>query len=216
MPNISSTTSIRFYELSCSSYFTALSEKTWRYTHPGKDVPPNQWLVAFDVFDSTLDRSYVSGIRLMSNKKMTVRVTLGRQGDTDSKGSNQTIHLLPDIAQSVQVHHKFVKQDSEVKVQVKVLEVEDGNIADLTFDDIYVHESLNSFRQGFSENEINLSVANRRFREGDYETAMGIYLLLHQKHSLPFDLYCQNAIMAARKLGIDSVTKIEELIKRIN
>ncbi|MFM6398665.1 MAG: hypothetical protein ACKPFF_18475, partial [Planktothrix sp.] len=157
-------------ELSCSSYFTALSEKTWRYTHPGKDVPENLWIVAFDIFDSTLDRGYISGIRLMSNKKMTIRVTLGRQGNTEWEGSIQKVHLLPHIAQSVQVHHKFVKQHWEVKLQVEVLEVEDGNIADLTFDDIYVHESLDSLRQRLREDEINLSVANRRFREGDYET----------------------------------------------
>lgn len=216
MPNISSTISIRFHELSCSSYFTALSEKTWRYTHPGKDVPENLWIVAFDIFDSTLDRGYISGIRLMSNKKMTIRVTLGRQGNTEWEGSIQKVHLLPHIAQSVQVHHKFVKQHWEVKLQVEVLEVEDGNIADLTFDDIYVHESLDSLRQRLSENEINLSVANRRFREGDYETAMGIYLLLHQKHPLPFDLYFQNAMMAAQKLGIDSVKTIDELMKRVS
>jgi|SanBayMetagenome_1026888.scaffolds.fasta_scaffold01043_3 glycosyltransferase involved in cell wall biosynthesis len=216
MQNISCTTSIRFYELSCSSYFTALSEKTWRYTHPGEDVPQNQWLVAFDVFDSTLDRSYVSGIRLMSNKKMTVRVTLGRHGDIKWEGSVKLICLQQNVPQSVKINHKFVRQHEQVKVQIQVLEIEDGNIADLTFDDIYVHESLDSLRQRLSENEINLSVANRRFREDDYETAMGIYLLLHQKHPLPFELYSRNAIMAARKLGIDCVTKIDELIERVS
>jgi hypothetical protein len=56
---------------------------------------------------------------------------------------------------------------------------------------------------------LNLRTANRLFREGDFATALGIYLWLGQQHSLP--MYADNAVRAARKLGMKEVASAAEL-----
>jgi len=57
----------------------------------------------------------------------------------------------------------------------------------------------------------NLSIkdANLLYREGNYKKAMDLYLQLYKLHSL--EMYADNALMAAKEQGIDSVKNIDEL-----
>jgi hypothetical protein len=55
----------------------------------------------------------------------------------------------------------------------------------------------------------SLQEANRLFREGDLSAAMQTYLLLHEQR--PMKMYADNALLAARKLGLGQFASIEDL-----
>ena len=84
----------------------------------------------------------------------------------------------------------------------------------MTIDSLYINETLGSILRRVSNADLNLSVANRFFREGDFSTAMGMYLLLHQQR--PLKMYPDNALMAARKLGMDSMLTVDDLLQRVS
>lgn len=194
------------------SHFTQLSANQWRYIH--SDAPQKLWLAVFEVTGSTDGRSFVAGIHLKSSRAMTVNVSIGRHASTDYEGAGTRITLAPGSAQSVQVRKEFAKPHIALKVQVEVLELAGGGTADLTIDLIYLNETLASIRRRVAEHDLNLRVANRLFREGDYAAAMGLYLLLHQQR--PLKMYPDNALMAARKLGMDSVRTVDDLLQRVS
>ncbi len=203
---------VQSFKVEPGSHFTLLSANQWRYTH--SDAPQKLWLAVFDGMGSTAGRSFVAGIRLKSSRAMTVDVSIGRYGNTDYEGARIRITLAPGAAQSVQVRKEFAKPHTALKVQVDVLELEGGGTADLTIDSIYLNETLASILRRVAERDLNLRVANRLFREGDYSTAMGLYLLLHQQRSQK--MYTDNALMAAHKLGMDSVRTVDDLLQRVS
>ena len=65
--------------------------------------------------------------------------------------------------------------------------------------------------EALKESELKLGAANRLHREGNYSTAMGMYLLLHNKH--PLKLYIDNALMSVHKLGMKQVSSEDELLR---
>jgi FkbM family methyltransferase len=56
---------------------------------------------------------------------------------------------------------------------------------------------------------VSLREANRLFRDGDYAAAITMYLKLHELRQL--QVYADNALFAARKLGMGSLASIDEL-----
>jgi hypothetical protein len=143
---------------------------------------------------------------------MTVNVSLGRHGKTKYEGVSQSIKLIPGVAQLIKLGKDFSRSHSELKLQVEVTELEGGG-ALLTVDDLFINESLASIRRRIGEENITLREANRRFREGEVATAMGLYLLLHQRQ--PLKMYPDNALMAARRLGMDRVETVDDLLQRV-
>lgn len=205
--------SIQFSGILPSRYFKPASENVWRYVHSNES--DQKLLVAvYDINCTTVERSFVAGIRLVSNKQINVQVCLGRHGKTDFEGSSKRITLQPNIEQKITLTKLFSMQHSALKVQVEVLELYDGTTADLTIDTIYVTESLSVTRQRTTENEMKLPVANRLYREKDFSKAMGIYLHLHGLR--PLKMYSENAFMCARKLGMGEVSSVNELLKHID
>lgn len=200
--------------------FQRLSKDRWRYidSNEVRANEPKLWQAVLSSLDSdtTLGRTYVSGVCLSSNKTVTVKIVLGRYGSTKWEETHEHIHLHPNVAQSIQLRQTFTKKHEAIKLQLEVVKIEGDSTVDLTFNNVYLIESLTSFQQHLAENEINFPLANRLFREGHYQAAMNIYLLLHQKRPLPLNIYTNNALMAARKLGIDSIQTIDELIQRIH
>jgi hypothetical protein len=138
-----------------------------------------------------------------------VNVTLGRQGKSDYEGTAQRITLAPGVAQSVKLSKRFDKTHAALKLQVEVLDLPGGGSALLTIDGLGVNESLASIRDRLGAEQLNLRTANRLFREGDFATALGIYLWLGQQRPLP--MYGDNAVMAARRSGMPWVKAAGEL-----
>ena len=199
------------YKVEPSPYFSALSSNQWRYTH--SDVPQKLWRAVFDLPGQTKGRVFSAGIRLQSDRAITVNVTLGRHGKTEWEAATKGIVLKPGVTQSVKLSKEFTKTHDALKLQVEVMALEGGGVAVLTIDSLHVNESLASIRRRVGETSLTLREANRLFRERDFSTAMGIYLLLHRQY--PLQIYPDNALMAARKLGMMSVATVEDLLQRV-
>lgn len=60
----------------------------------------------------------------------------------------------------------------------------------------------------------SLSVANQEFRRGNFRDAMRAYIALYDAHGLR--LYHDNALLAARRMGLGRVRTIEELRRRLS
>ncbi|MDP1547483.1 MAG: FkbM family methyltransferase [Anaerolineales bacterium] len=201
----------RAFKVVPGTHFTELSANQWRYTH--SDAAQKLWQAVFDVAGSTAGRSFVGGIRLKSNRAMTVSVSIGRHGSSEYEGASKRITLAPGVAQSVQVRKEFAKPHDALRLQVEVLQLEGGGTADLTIDVLSVNETLASIRRHLPESDLNLRVANRLFRDGNYSMAMGLYLLLNQQR--PLKMYADNAHLAARKLGMAAVETLDELMQHV-
>lgn len=150
---------------------------------------------------------------MQADRAMTLNVSLGRHGKTKYEGASQRIRLLPGVAQQVKLSKAFTHAHTALKLQAEVVELAGGGEALLTIDDLYVNESLASIRLRVGEANVSLREANRRLRDGDAATAMGLYLLLHQQR--PLKMYPDNALMVARKLGMGAVESVEELLQRV-
>jgi hypothetical protein len=74
-------------------------------------------------------------------------------------------------------------------------------------------ETLESIRRRLEPSKLNLREANRRFGEGDISTALGVYLLLNEQR--PLQMYADNALHAAKKLGLGKLECIEDLRKLV-
>jgi hypothetical protein len=204
--NVSNTSKAGF-RVELSPYFAALAPNQWRYTHA--DAKQKLWVAVVDAPVSTAGRTFVGGLRVMSDRAMTVNVSLGRHGKTEYEGDTQRITLAPGVAQSVKLSKRFDQAHEALKLQIEVLDLPGGGVAVLTIDGLGVNETLDSIRTRLGAENLNLRTANRLFREGDFATALGIYLWLGQQHSLP--MYADNAVRAARKLGMKEVASAAEL-----
>lgn len=179
-----------------SQFFKPAGPNQWRYTD--SNAPQKLWIAVIDMAVQTTSRTFVGKFRVLADHAMTVDVSLGRYGTTAYEGTTKRIQLAPGVAQSVKLTKKFTQAQTALKLQVAVVELKGGGSALLTLDNLSVHESLASIRRRVGEAKLTLREANRRFREGDASTAMGMYLILHHQRKLR--LYSDNALMAARKV----------------
>lgn len=192
-------------------FFVQAAPDQWRYTH--SDAPQRIWVATVNVCGQTKGTGFLGGLRLQADRAMTVNVSLGRHGKTEYEGTTKRLTLAPGAAQTIKLSKEFTREHNALKLQVEVLELKAGGSALLTIDDLYMIEWLESIRKRLGEANITLSEANRRFRDGDLGTAMGMYLLLGQQH--PLKMYGDNALMAARKSGMETIRSTVDLLQRI-
>ena len=64
-------------------------------------------------------------------------------------------------------------------------------------------------RAKLGSGNFDLRTANRLFREGEFSTALQMYLALHEQR--PLQIYANNALLAARKQGVGIFTSVDEL-----
>jgi FkbM family methyltransferase len=190
-------------------FFVQAAPNQWRYKH--SDAPQRIWVATVNVCCQTKGAGFVGGLRLLADRAMTVNVSLGRHGKTQYEGTAKRLTLAPGAAETIKLSKVFTREHLALKLQVEVLELKSGDSALLTIDDLYLTESLASIRQRLGEADMTLREANRRFRDGDLRTAMGMYLLLGEQQ--PLKMYSDNALMAARKLGMAPVRSTEELLQ---
>lgn len=69
-------------------------------------------------------------------------------------------------------------------------------------------------KKRLSDGSISFKEANCLFRGGDYAAALTMYLTLHELRQL--HVYADNALFAARKLGMGSLASIDELRRRMS
>ncbi|MGY8651010.1 MAG: FkbM family methyltransferase, partial [Verrucomicrobiia bacterium] len=187
--------------------FAPVAPNQWRYTH--SDAKQKLWVAAVDAPGPTAGRRFVACLRVQSDRAMKVVVSLGRHGNSEYEGTNQRITLAPGVAQSVKLGRRFDKAHAALKLQVEVVDLSGGGSAVITIDGLGVTESLTSIRDRLGAEKLNLRTANRLFREGDFATALGIYLWLGQQR--PMTMYGDNAVRAAKRVGMPWVKAAEDV-----
>jgi hypothetical protein len=116
-------------------YFTQTGPNQWRYDDG--EEKQKLWLAVFNQPVSA-GQQRLGGLCIQADRAMTVDVSLGRHGSTDYEGAVQRIKLAPGVAQSVKLIKLFAKPHIELKLQVAVLYLEDGNSANLTIVDMFI------------------------------------------------------------------------------
>ncbi len=191
-------------------YFTQTAPNQWRYTDA--EAKQKLWVAVLDQPVSA-GQERVGGLRIQADRAMTVDVSLGRDGSTDYEGATQRIKLAPGVAQAVKLVKPFGKPHAALKLQVDVLELEGGGGANMMFDDLFITETLAAAQRRLGDEPFTLREANRLSREGDLSLAMQMYLQLHDKRSL--QMYADNALHAARKLGLGQFKTVADLRQQL-
>jgi FkbM family methyltransferase len=192
-----------------SPHFVQTTPNQWCY----KDAEAKQklWVAVLDQPVSA-GQERVGGLRIQVDRAMTVNVSLGRHWSTDYEGATQRIKLAPGVAQSVKLVNLFGKPHTALKLQVDVLELPGGGSANLIFDELFITESLAAAQRRLGDEPFTLREANRLCREGERSLALQMYLQLYDQRSL--QMYADNALHTARKLGLGQFKTIADLRQR--
>ncbi|MFH7321495.1 FkbM family methyltransferase, partial [Desulfurivibrio sp. D14AmB] len=196
-----SSCAMRSFRVVPGRHFAALAPNQWRYTHA--EAKQKIWVATMDAPGSPVGRTFGGCLRVVADRAMTVNVSLGRQGKTEYEGTAKRITLAPGAARIVNLSKRFTQSHAALKLQLEVIDLPGGGSAVLTIDNLGINESLASIRDRQGAENLDLRTANRLFREGEYPTALGIYLWLSQQRPLP--MYGDNAVMAARRSGMQWV-----------
>lgn len=189
------------------AHFTSIAPNQWRFTDA--EAKQKLWVAAMGSPRSTAGRSFVGTLRLVADRAMIVSVSLGRYGNTEYEGSAKSVVLMPGVAQTVKLRQRFKHTHTDLKLQIDVLDLQNGASATLIIDNMGINESLSSICEYLKKEELNFRTANQLLRVGDYPKALGIYLWLNQQN--PLQMYITNAIIAAHRSGMVWVKTSEDL-----
>ena len=189
------------------SHFTPIAPNQWRFTDA--EATQKLWVAAIGSPGPTTGRSFAGTLQLIADRTMTVNVSLGRQGKSEYEGTTKRITLASGVPQTIKLDSQFKQTHQALKLQVDVLYLPGGGSAVLTIDGLGICESLASVRERLGADNFNLPSANRLYRDGEYSSALGICLWLSQQY--PLGMYGDNAVRAARRLGMSWVNTPDEL-----
>lgn len=195
------------FRIDWGAHFTSIALNQWRFTDA--EAKQKLWVAAMDSPGPTAGRTFVGSLRLMADRAMTVNVSLGRHGKSEYEGASKRIALVPGVPQTVKLDRQFKLPHKALKLQIEVLDLPGGGSVELTIDGLGISESLTSVRERVGVDNFDFPTANRLFREGDYPSALGIYLWLSKQR--PLSMYGDNAVKAARKVGMPWVNTPDEL-----
>ncbi|MEA5411769.1 FkbM family methyltransferase [Synechococcus sp. BA-120 BA3] len=183
------------------SHFTSIAPNQWRFTDDA--AKQKLWIAAMVSPSSTAGRTFGGTLRVIADRAMTINVSIGRHGKTVYEGATKRVVLAPGAPQTVQLNKQFKGDHEALKLQVEVVELTNGDSAELTVDKLGLSETLASIQERLDSSHLNLCTANRLFREGDVTTALGIYLWLSQRH--PLSMYVDNIVRSAKQIGFSWV-----------
>lgn len=189
------------------THFTQIASNQWHFTDD--EASQKLWIATMKMAGSLSRRTFAATLRVKSDKAMTLNVSLGRHGASEYEGVEKRIALVPGVPQALQLYKCFKLNHQQLKLQLDVVESAHAASAVLTIDQLGLGEVLASTDERLDPNSLNLRTANRLFQDGDFITALGIYLRLSQQLSL--SMYADNAVISARKLGMSWVKSIGDL-----
>lgn len=191
--------------------FSPAGSNQWCYTH--SDAKQKLWIAALEPSRATAGREFSGWLRIKADRPMTVSVSIGRHGNTPYEGESKRIELLANVAQEIRLSKRFKDDHTALKLQVEVVGLEGGGTALMTIEPLLLGESLAGAKSQLGQDKMNLLTANRLFREGDFSAALYLYLLLHEQR--PMKVYADNALWAARKLGMGKFASVDELRQKV-
>ncbi len=208
IPSVSINKIFSGFNIEAGPNFTATGTNQWRYTH--SDAKQKLWIATRGVSGSTSGREYMGSLRVQAERAMTVNVSIGRFGKTDYEGTMVQANLHPGVAKTILLNKSFTHDHASLKLQLEVLELAGEGSVLMSIDALYLDDLVASISRRVAKPNATLTEANRLFREGDYGAAMGMYLVLYRQR--PLQMYLDNALMAARKLGLASSTFFNEIL----
>src|SRR5690606_33598048 len=176
------------YEVIPGAHFTEAGGNRWQYVADGEGH--RIWIAAFDLSAPTSGVAYIGGIRLQADKSMDVSVSLARHGATEYEGTKTRVRLSPGVPQHVEIGKLFAGTHPALKIQVDIDSDVEGGRAELSIDSLCLLESPQSIGNRLQAGQISLAMANRVFRNKDYSTALGLYLMLYRQN--PLSMYREN------------------------
>ncbi|MEF8756296.1 MAG: DegT/DnrJ/EryC1/StrS family aminotransferase [Accumulibacter sp.] len=127
-------------------HFRHISRNRWRYLDSG--TTQKIWIAVFNDPGPTAAREFAATIRVESNRTMTVRVSIGREGSSEYEGAYRSVGLVAGIPQDVSVHKEFSRTHQALKVQLEVLELEGGGTAELLIDAVSIGPICGKTKEG--------------------------------------------------------------------
>ena len=189
-----------------STCYTQTASNLWRYTHA--EATQERWVAALGQ-PVAAGQEFVGGLLIEADRAMTVNVSLARYGSTNLEEITQCFKLSPGVEQMVKLCKQFSYNHPSLKLQAEVVELAYGGSANLSIKSLFITETLVSVQRRLGATNITFREANRLLRQGDLSVAIPMYLLLHQQRPLP--MYQNNALLAARRLGMEQMGSVEEL-----
>ena len=127
-------------------HFRQISHNRWRYLDSG--TTQKIWIAVVDDPGPTAARAFAATIRVESNRAMTVRVSIGRDGSSEYEGAHKSVGLVAGMVQSVSVRKEFARTHRALKVQLEVLELEGGGTAELMIDSLSIEPVGGNTKEG--------------------------------------------------------------------
>ena len=188
-------------------HFIQAAPNQWHFSDD--DAKQKLWIATMMSAGSLSSRTFAGTLRVKADKAITLNISLGRHGNSEYEATTKRISLTPGVPQTLQLYKQFKLNHKALKLQLDVVELADADSAILTIDQLGLGEVLASIQEWLDPNSLNLFTANRLFRDGDYITALGIYLMLSQHLSLC--MYADNAVRSAWRLGMSWVKSTSDL-----
>lgn len=177
-----------------------------RWAFPFPHGKQKQWVAVFDALNSTTDNRVIGTAVLTASSQAVVKVQIARHSNTTYEGSNIEIRLSPLIPTHVKVEHRFLRRHDFLKFGVELLGSENHVPAEISIHEIFVASAVESGPI------LSFAAANRLFRSGAFEEALDAYIRLWGKNRR--DIFAENAVRCARRIGLLSVTDIMDLLPR--
>ncbi|MEE9328330.1 MAG: glycosyltransferase [Cocleimonas sp.] len=193
------------------AHFRKRTSSVWEFRN--SSAKQKLWMAIFN-FNPLKESEYVAHITLESEIGMTISVSIGRQGDSEYEGKHTLIKLEPNKTKAVKINYQFKNNHESMKLQLDVVDFRGKSSSFMTIESYTVIETVNSFSNRISLKSMNSKIANKLFREGDYLTAMYMYLILSQRNDLTF--YLSNALMAAKKLKLANIHTEQDLLNYVS
>jgi len=207
-PNLRILGMLHEFQIETGAQCTPIASNQWRYTH--HDNKHNLWEASFGIATETANRIIAGCLWMQSDRQITLQASLGSNDQTDYEEAIQNITLTPGVEQCVKLSKCFDNTHKALKIKIDILDSPDGGSSVLTINGcVGVIESFADIYERLGVDNLNITVANRLFREGDYSTALGIYISL--SHQRPLTMYADNAFRSARRLGMSWVRNKEDL-----
>lgn len=170
-------------------------EGRWHFAAPKAAQP--RWMAVHDISGTTAGRSYKACVTLRSDVAVTVNVSLARHTpEGPYEGGHSYVELQAGVPSTVCVAASFKQAFEKVKLQIDLVK---GGDVTLEVTPRYFTETASSVFRRLPEAEQSLRHGNQSYRNGDFFTALCIYMHLDQTIGLRF--YAENGLMAAAGLG---------------
>lgn len=163
------------------------------------------WQARFDLPAGTRGLEFVAGLALCADRAIEVQASLGGEGEE----TRQAVRLAAGIETEIHLRLRCSGQHPALRVRVDAPGQDEGGLAVRA---VYLNESLASLRERIAAGRIDLREANRLFRAGDFRAALDIYRLLYAAQ--PFQIYLDNALWCACKMGMDLSFGTDGLVGR--